>query len=265
MNRGWGLVLVAAAALAGCKDNTMMNNPPPDMSMMMMQNKDMTMMMMNMGDMSMPAAMCQPDPMMDGMQCINNGCPQGLIAVGDQNGTCHCWYTCTPDVPNSCPCGRNCNKLFMMTDAGNVPSPTGACLHANGAGERCGEDANKMPFHYGNCQDGTLCVNEDQAGMYAFCMYKCTNKPGDCPAETTCLGLQMGGSVCAIQSSDQTNLKLGDACTAQDVCPVNSLCDGTCKPGCNGPWDKTTCMNNTTCTAISDPKTNDKIAGYVCK
>lgn len=264
MNRGWGLVLVAAAALAGCKDDTMMNNTPPDMSMMMNNNKDLSM-MMSMNDLSMPPNMCQPDPGMDGMQCINNGCPQGLIAVGDQGGVCHCWYTCTPDQANSCPCGRNCNKLFMQTDAGMVPSPTGACLHANGAGERCGQDANKMPFNYGNCQDGTLCVNEDQAGMYAFCMYKCTNKPGDCPAETTCLSLQNGGSVCAIQSSDQTTMKLGDACTSGDVCPVDSLCDTTCKQGCNGPWDKTTCMNNTTCQAIADPKTNNKIAGYVCK
>jgi hypothetical protein len=215
------------------------------------------------GDLGAPGS-CLPDPMTDGQGC-GNGCPvgSGTIPVNDQILGCKCWYSCTP-MQNTCPCGRRCEALYTQTDMGLVANGMGACIPANGGGERCGLDANKKPYGTGQCQEGTLCVNEDNAGKISYCMYECA-KQADCPVGTTCLPLQMGGkNVCAINNSTMGKA-VGAACMNGDLCAVNAECDGTtCRAQCNGPSDTTTCTGGAKCVAFTDPA-NKKVTAWVCK
>ncbi len=253
------LAALSLVVAVGCSGN---NQPAPVPDLSMSQPIDMAM-MMNTGDMA-HSNMCQPDPMTDSQPC-GNGCPanSGTIPVQDQSGMCHCYYTCTPNQPNSCPCGRRCQGLCTPVDGGCVDNGQGACLHANGAGERCGSDMNGKPFGYGLCQDGTLCVNEGMT-KDAYCMYKCT-KQSDCPSGTTCLGLNTNppSNACILNSSEM-GTAIGMSCMPADLCAIASLCaGGTCTQQCNGPMDTTTCGNKM-CKAIVD-QNNMKIAGYVCQ
>lgn len=209
-------------------------------------------------------ATCLPDPMTDGQPC-GNGCPigSGTIPVNDQALGCKCWYSCTP-MQNTCPCGRRCEALYSATDMGLKPNGMGACIPANGGGERCGLDGNKKPYGYGGCQEGALCVNEDQGGKFAYCMYSCA-KQADCPTGTTCLGLQNGGDACILNNSEMMAKAEGAACVNGDICAIASLCDGKiCQKQCDGPKDVTTCGGGKKCIAMADMN-NQKIAAWVCK
>jgi hypothetical protein len=119
-----------------------------------------------------------------------------------------------------------------------------------------------MPYGYGQCQDGTLCVSEDQAGAYRYCMYKCA-QPSDCPAGSSCLPLTMGGNVCAINTNPMAPA-VGKPCM-NGLCATAAVCDnGNCVAECNGPSDATTCTGGTKCVPQTDPS-NGKIADYECK
>ena len=83
------------------------------------------------GDLTAPNMCSTVDPMSDGQACPMTGCPSGTIAVG-AGAECHCWQKCDPAAPTSCPCDRRCAQL-VSGDAGIVG---GACLLANGPGER---------------------------------------------------------------------------------------------------------------------------------
>jgi len=257
MNRA----LAFAMVLVGCGTNNNNGDGGTNQDLTVGNNADLTMQQGG-GDMAGNGMMCQPDPMMDGQSCAN-GCPvgSGTIPVQDQTGACHCWYTCTPNLANSCPCGRFCATLYTITDGGMMPNGMGACLHGNLPGERCGA-VNGMPIYgYGDCEDGTLCVNEGMSN-FAYCSYKCA-KQADCPAGTTCLQLQKGGNACVLNSSE-TGAAIGMMCMPSDLCALHSLCSGgVCTAQCNGAKDTTTCMGKT-CTAVVD-MSNMKTAGYVCK
>ena len=196
----------------------------------------------------------------DGQIC-SMGCPAGALEVQDQTGVCHCWDPCPVGDSSSCPCGRSCRKLTFAGDAG--APPTGACIPANGPGERCGADANNKPYGNGSCLDTTLCVSVDSAGMFGYCDYLCTGA-SDCPAGTQCSPLSMGGMKVCVAAEAPMGKAAGAACKVGDVCVPQSACDGaTCKPQCNGPGDTTTCTGGTSCKPVSDP-TSSKIAYYVC-
>jgi hypothetical protein len=205
---------------------------------------------------------CLPDPMTDGQTC-GNGCSGGTRGV-NFNGSCKCWYNCTPKMVNSCPCGRTCASLCTPTDAGCIDTGEGACLPANGAAERCGNNPQNMPWHFGACQDGTRCVNSDMNGTYAYCLYSCT-KSTDCPAGTSCLPLQGGGNVCGLPSAPGSPAA-GMMCDGNGLCAPGVVCDkmNMCIAQCDGPWDMTNCANGTTCKPIVDPK-NMKIFAYTCQ
>ncbi len=208
-----------------------------------------------------PPGACLTNPMTDGQAC-SGACPQGTAAVG--NPGCNCWYACDPARPD-CPCGRRCEALYVTGAGGDlVPTGGGACVPANGPGERCGRDGAGNPYGTGQCQQGTLCVNEDQAGANAYCMYEC-GAQRDCPVGTMCLPLQDGGtSVCAIDDSPMGKAA-GTACSHGDLCAVAAECDGTtCRPQCDGPNDTTTCTGGGKCTALTDPA-NMRTAAWICR
>ena len=215
-------------------------------------------------DLAIASPSCVPDPMTDGQPC-GNGCPvgSGTIPVNDQALGCKCWYSCTP-MQNTCPCGRRCDALYSPTDGGLKPNGMGACIPANGGGERCGTDGKMKPYGSGGCQEGALCVNEDQAGKFSYCMYSCA-KQADCPVGTTCLPLQNGSDACIINDAEMNGKALGAACMNGDLCALADECDGAiCRKQCDGPKDITTCTGGTKCIALTDVA-NQKIAAWVCK
>jgi hypothetical protein len=205
-----------------------------------------------------PPANCAPvDPMDDGQPC-GTGCPAGQRPVAAIDGACHCFHACDPAQPTACPCARRCATL-NNADGGLAG---GACVLANGPGQRCGLDPTGKPYGNGGCAQGTECVNEDAAGRYRYCAYDCS-RASDCPMYTACLALSSSGAplgmACALDSSDNGTRNIGDACSAVDVCKPGALCDGTCKPQCDGP--SASCPSGT-CTALVD---GTRTVGYLCK
>jgi len=206
-------------------------------------------------DMTTPSE-CNPvDPMTDGQAC-GNGCPAGQIGVGTA-ADCKCWQVCDPSTPQQCPCDRRCAPL-TRADMGVVG---GACLLANGPGERCGQMGG-VGLNAEGCAQNLLCVNADDALMFRYCVYECTgNLP--CPAQTMCLQLNGVATQACAYDSVSGGLMPGAACMANQACATGYLCDflgsGTCKPQCDRAG--ATCAAGT-CTALTD---GARTVGYVCK
>jgi hypothetical protein len=193
-------------------------------------------------------------PISDGQAC-STGCGTGMLCAGYTAATVGCYKQCDPNAP-ACPCGRRCTVIMKPDN-----TTAGACLPANGPGERCGTDPGGMPYGTGNCQQGLACVGGGAGSRY--CVGPCMTSE-DCPAQTTCeatvAGMMVAGTVCWY-NSQPTGKPIGTACTLTDICITDSLCDGTCKPRCTGPGD-TSCTSGT-CQALSDA--NQKLIGYICK
>jgi hypothetical protein len=203
---------------------------------------------------------CNPvDPLSDNTPCAN-GCGVGTVGV-TQNGACSCLMTCDPAYPTECPCDRRCAAL-VRGDAGMVG---GACLFANGPGERCGVPGSATNSGRG-CAQGTYCVAIDEADTLRYCSYDCGSTP--CPAQLLCLTLtdpatgQPAGRAC-VSSARPNGKTAGSPCAPTglpaDACLTGLLCDGTCKPECDGPG--AACASGT-CTRLTF---GTRIVGYVCK
>jgi hypothetical protein len=242
----WLSLVFVIGLVAGCGTNS----GTPSSTDMAISLPDLT---MATGDMTVPT-MCNPvDPMTDGQACGMAGCPAGTIGVGS-GASCKCWQKCDPSTPTQCSCNRRCAQL-VQGDAGVVG---GACLVANGPGERCGQ-ANTTGKNAEGCAQGLICVNADTAGDFRYCVYDCTGNAA-CPIQTACLQLTgVTTQACAYISIDNSTLAPGDACTANQSCDTGYLCDGTCKPQCDRVG--ATCASGT-CTALSD---GARTVGYVCK
>jgi hypothetical protein len=195
--------------------------------------------------------MCNPtDPMNDGQPC-GTGCPMGQTCVNSNSGPV-CRLDCDPNAQASCPCDRSCYGL--TTPDGGVAG--GACFPGNPAGERCNSN-----FGTGDCAQGRFCINSG-GSMNAYCAYDCKMNT-DCPAQMFCAMInnsmgQLVGTACAY-TYNSMGKAAGAACAATDSCVTGYLCDGTCKPQCDGPGG--TCAAGT-CTALTD---GAKTIGYVCK
>jgi hypothetical protein len=182
--------------------------------------------------------------MTDGAAC-GTGCPTGQSCVNP--GTCY--LDCDPANQGTCPCDRFCAGL---TDAdGGVVG--GVCVPGNAAGERC-----DTTFGKGGCAQALMCLTYAGGG---YCGAYCASD-ADCPAQTFCADITSGGQpvgkACAYGNNAQGKAA-GAACAATDVCVDGYLCDGTCKPQCDGPGG--TCASGT-CTKLAD---GAKTIGYVCK
>jgi hypothetical protein len=225
-------------------------------------SNDMSVAVMAMPDFSLAPTKCSPtDTLNDGATCgASNTCPSGQQAV-IIGGTCKCFTGCDPTQPTTCPCDRACSML-SFPDGG---SGNGACLPANGPGERCFTNASGVPYGHGFCQQGYDCTPIDQAKMFRYCLYQCSGSSGVCPQQTECDVLQGLNAYVCNPIHDTMSKALGAACTpATDSCVFGALCDPTsmtCKTQCDGP--NATCASGTTCQAVTDPAM--RIAGYVCK
>ncbi len=198
-------------------------------------------------DLTIPTA-CNPvDDHSDGQTCSTTvACPTGTIAVA-LGGACRCWQRCT--INFECACDRVCDALTT----GDGGAAGGACLPGNGAGTRCGQDSSTGAlFGNGLCAQGLTCIDADSTHRY--CAYVCTSA-ADCPAQTTCDSLSDGTSACGLAAGTAT---AGATCTTNN-CVDGQLCDGTCKPQCDGPG--AICASGS-CTALSD---GEQVIGYVCK
>jgi hypothetical protein len=205
----------------------------------------------NNADLTPPSA-CNPvDPMSDGQAC-GAGCPSGTVGVGSA-ADCKCWLACDPATPTQCPCDRRCAPLTR----GDLGVVGGACLIANGPGERCGQMGVTGPSAEG-CAQSLLCVNADDPGMFRYCVYDCTGNLA-CPAQTMCLQLTGVATEACVYNSVTGGLAAGTACMSSSACAVGLLCDGTCKPQCDRVG--AACASGT-CTALSD---GNRTVGYVCK
>lgn len=199
-------------------------------------------------DLTIPTA-CNPvDTHSDGQACSSTmACPAGTIAVA-LGGACHCYQRCSIDF--ECACDRVCDAL-TSSDGG---AAGGACLPGNAAGTRCGQDASGALIGEGLCAQGLTCIDAD--ATHRYCAYVCASA-ADCPAQTTCDALSDGTSACGLAAGTAT---AGATCAAgSNDCVDGQLCDGTCKPQCDGPG--ATCTSGT-CGPILD---GDKTIGYVCK
>jgi hypothetical protein len=94
-------------------------------------------------------------------------------------------------------------------------------------------------------------------------MWRCT-KQAECPKGTTCVPLQQGGNVCAIDNTEMNGKAVGAMCSNMALCGVPLACDGTCRQQCNGPWDQTTCKAPQKCQSLHDLAAN-KTWAWVCK
>jgi hypothetical protein len=241
--------LVAGLAVIGCGSDDASHGGGMDLSV-----PDMTM-----RDLIVPTACNPTDPMNDGSAC-SAGCPANTIGVNLPSGECKCLSTCNSDP--ECSCNRFCDVL-SKPDAGVVGK---ACVPGNTPGERCSTSAAGAPYYNRFCGQLTTCVNADAARMFRYCNYKCESQ-ADCPAQTTCQPLLDSsgnaiGNVCAYVSGPNGNKDLGQACApASDVCKAGQLCDGMCRPQCDGPG--AACATGT-CTEADDPASG-KVIGYVCK
>jgi hypothetical protein len=134
----------------------------------------------------------------------------------------------------------------------------GACLLANEPGQRCGE-AGGAGLNAEGCAQTFLCVNADDALMFRYCNYDCTNGE-PCPVQTMCLQLTGVPTKACVYNSAMGGIAAGGACTPDQACATGYLCEGgTCKPQCDRPG--ATCASGT-CTAFTD---GNQTVGYVCK
>jgi len=204
---------------------------------------------------------CSPtDPMTDNQDCSagTSVCPVGTIPVNLPAGGCRCLYKCDPGNQGGCPCSRRCVTL-TAGDAGVIG---GGCFVANGPAERCGADGTGTPFGTGACAQSLHCAGRTNGP--AYCLYPC-NSQADCPAQTQCGqltnsgGMPIGLACQYVYGAAGKNP--GDPCQPTDACQEGYLCDGTCKPQCNGPGGP--CAGGT-CTALSDTGQN-KVSAWICK
>jgi hypothetical protein len=203
-------------------------------------------------DFTVPSMCAATDPMSDGQAC-GNACPAGTIAVGSA-ADCKCWQVCDPETPVQCPCDRRCAPLTR----GDMGVVGGACIVANGPGERCGESGG-TGLNAEGCAQSMLCVNADDAGMFRYCNLDCTNGEA-CPAQTTCTQLTGVPAKACIYDTAPNGVAAGGACGAGMPCAENLLCEsGTCKPQCDRAG--ATCAAGT-CTALTG---GAQTVGYVCK
>lgn len=245
MRLGW--LAVALLALGGCGDDT---QPSGGVDLGA-----------GAGDLAAadlaPPTTCSPDdPMTDGTPC-SAGCPAGTLGV-NFGGACGCYQAC--DTNPECSCNRLCD-VITVGDA----AVGGACLPGNGPGERCSRDAmTGQPFGHVFCGQLTLCVNADAAKTFRYCNYLC-DVQADCPAQTVCLPFTTStgasGKVCAYVSGPNGTKSLGDPCGPGDVCKSGLLCDGVCRPQCDGPG--AACATGS-CTRLDDAASG-KVIGYVCR
>jgi hypothetical protein len=273
----WLAILSVAASAAGCSDNGQApggNDGGRDQSMT--SGDDLSMGGNNEGGAG-PADLatvtsCTPDPGDDGQAC-GNGCPSGSNEIGftDQTGMCHCWKQCNPNNPAdpTCYCGHVCQPVYAPTGDGGFQIFGAGCVPTNGPGERCGADANQKLYGWGICPLSTFCITQGTGAGDSYCEYKC-NDQTDCPSGTTCIPVHNGagmsiGNACLLNMTSAQNggKAAGAACAPTDACVTGTMCDGTCKPVCGGPWDQS-CTGGTHCTALLDSG-DQKIAGYVCK
>jgi hypothetical protein len=129
----------------------------------------------------------------------------------------------------------------------------GACVPGTGAGVHCAND----------CSQGLTCASLDSGPKY--CLYDCSAS-SDCPAQTSCIPIMNGSGTVIGMACDygygNAGKQPGAACSMQtDVCTTGYLCDGTCKPQCDGPGG--TCTTGV-CTKLVDPN-KSKTIGYICK
>jgi hypothetical protein len=222
-------------------------------------SEDLAVPHMAMPDLLPPPAVCNPnDPMTDGTPC-SAGCSTGTIGV-NLGGSCKCYLKCQTNP--ECSCNRLCDPL-TLNDAG-VGS---ACLPGNLPGQRCGRDSvTGNPFGNVFCSQLGACVGAGTAATAKYCIYKCTMN-SQCPSQTSCqqyfdnMGVAIG-IACAYDSGPNGNKDLGQTCTPPtDKCKSGQLCDGVCRPQCDGPGG--TCASGT-CTRLDDTAVN-KVIGYVCK
>ena len=164
-----------------------------------------------------PPSACNPvDPMSDGQACGMTGCPAGTIGVGRRRRPCHCWQKSDPSAPTDCACDRRCATL-TSGDAGVVG---GACLLANGPGERCGQTGG-TGLNAQGCAQTLLCVNADDPGMFRYCAYDCT-ADGErvrfkAPA---CSSTGSATKACVLDEESSANgLAPGAACTPEPGLP----------------------------------------------
>src|SRR5579859_1747305 len=193
-------------------------------------------------DLTVPTACAPTDPMSDGQPC-GNSCPGGQIGVG-AGAACQCWQMCDPATPQQCACDRRCAPLTR----GDMGVVGGACLVANGPGERCGQSGG-TGLNAAGCAQNLQCVNADNALMFRYCNYDCTHGE-PCPAQTTCTQLTGVATKACIYNSAMGGKAAGAACVPTDQCDQGLLCaGGTCKPQCDRPG--ATCATGT-CTAFTD-------------
>src|SRR5262249_37521305 len=96
-------------------------------------------------DLARGVGACRPDPMGDQQSGPTMTGPMGEGGVSFQ-GSCQCFYGCTPGAPDQCYCNRFCDPLCTPADGGCQPNGTGACLPSNGPGERCASDSAGKPY-----------------------------------------------------------------------------------------------------------------------
>jgi hypothetical protein len=193
------------------------------------------------------------DPGGDGQSC-GAGCPAGTTAVNQPSGGCTCLYKCDPATPTQCSCNRRCISL-TRPDAGVVG---GACFLGSGPAQKCGSNG-------AGCAQALFCAGPTDTTSY--CLYECQDQSG-CPAQTQCapvynsMMVQVGLTCQFISGS--AGLDPGATCDRiTQNCKLGFICDGTCKPQCDGPGG--TCTSGGTCTAVVDASKGNRISAYVCK
>jgi hypothetical protein len=236
---------------AGCGDGT--GGTDPDMS----AAADLTVT----GNSDLGNACSPTDPMTDQQDCTASTavCSTSTVPVILPGGACRCLYKCDPAAPTTCPCSRRCLTL-TAGDAGVIG---GGCYPANGPAERCGANMAGMPFGKGTCAQNLSCAGRSNGP--AFCLYQC-NSTADCPRQTQCAPITNGmgmmiGLACQYLYGAAGKAP-GEACQPTDACQENHVCDGTCKPQCDGPG--ATCASGT-CTALTDQDKGNKVIAWICR
>jgi hypothetical protein len=206
---------------------------------------------------------CNPvDPMGDGQDCATANCPSGEVGVNQPGGGCKCFYKCNTATPQDCSCNRFCATL-TDSDGG---AAGGACLPANGPGERCGASGG-VPFGTGVCAQGLTCAGA--AAGAAYCLYNCGGQ-GDCPKQTQCTQISNAGGMvigmaCVYISASANAKANGAACNeTSDHCMPGYICGlATCDQQCNSSTDTTSCTTGS-CKVLRDIVKSQVIA-YTCQ